>query len=238
MFAFPETKPVQGRTKDPRMKRLLSTLVLTTLLGCGNRTGDARVLLTPPGAQAPVAASSKAHPAPRPVYTEFPGAYISSSRDGEYDIVLVNDTLRAANDHGKNRPLKPVAQPPLQQAMVIHVFWRPVSGAMVRESSVTNAIVHWYVFSGESSGRTDMLHYQGAAFVKIKPSGDTATVTIGDGDLAPTQARGDLQDPIGPSRVTADIIAVRNDARVRELQSRIADKAQGKDRFWTEANAQ
>src|SRR5438034_5005891 len=108
------------------------------------------------------AATGTKHPSS--VYERFPGAYITSNRDGEYDVVLVNDTLRAASSESRKRsPLRPVSQPPLQQAIHIHVFWRPVAGAMVKESSITNAIVHWYVFNGEASGGTDMVHYQGAA---------------------------------------------------------------------------
>ncbi len=209
------------------MKALLHILFVATLTGC-HSTGDARVTFSPP----------QATRTQKSVYQSFPGAYISSSRDGEYDIVLVNDTLRASNFSGHKRPLQPVAQPPLQQAMLVHVFWRPVSGAMVKESSVTNAIVHWYVFSGESSGRTDMLHYQGAAFVKLKSKGDVAEITIGDGQISPTRARGDLKDPVGPSNVTANITAVRNDARVRELTTRIQEKASGTDRFWTDAQSE
>jgi hypothetical protein len=171
------------------------------------------------------------------VYEDFPGAYITSNRDGEYDVVLVNDTLRAAVSprSRKHAPLHPVAQPPLQQAIHIHVFWRPVSGAMIKESSVTNAIVHWYVFSGEASGRTDMVHYQGAAFVQMESKGDTAYLTIGDGEITPRQVRGDLKDPIGPSKITGSVSAVRNDARVRDLLARLEAKASGEERLWTEA---
>lgn len=207
------------------MKRLIPLLILVAVTGC-HASSDARVTFVP-----------NVQSQHRSVYESFPGAYISSSRDGEYDVVLVNDTLRSAEMPGKKRPLVPVAQPPVQQAMLVHVFWRPVSGAMMKESSITNAIVHWYVFSGEASGRTDMLHYQGAAFVKLRVKGDTATITIGDGEIASTQKRGDLKDPIGVAKVTAQIMAVRNDARVRELTRRIQEKAAGTDRFWTEAQS-
>jgi hypothetical protein len=171
------------------------------------------------------------------VYQSFPGAYISSNRDGEYDIVLVNDTLRAAREQRSKKPLQPMAQPPLQQAIHIHVFWSPVHGAMVKESSITNASVDWYVFSPEFAHRTDMLHYQGAAFVQLRPNGDTAHITIGDGKIAPHQNRGELTDPVGPSRITGSIVAVRNDARVRDLMGRLGDKVSGENRFSTEASS-
>jgi hypothetical protein len=169
------------------------------------------------------------------VYQSFPGAYISSNRDGEYDIILVNDTLRAARQQRAKKPLQPMAQPPLQHAIHIHVFWRPVGGAMAKESSITNAIVDWYVFSPEFAHRTDMLHYQGAAFVQLHPKGDTAQITIGDGQIAAHENRGDLKDPIGPSRITGYIVAVKNDARVRDLIGRLTEKASGDQHPSTEA---
>jgi hypothetical protein len=171
------------------------------------------------------------------LYESFPGAYITSNRDGEYDIVLVNDTLRASAGESRKKPLQPVNQPPLQQAIHIHVFWRPVSGAMVKESSITNAIVHWYVFSGEASRNNDMLHYEGAAFVTLSAGDQTAKIEIGDGHIAPRQSKGDLKDPVGPSKITGTIRAVRNDARVRELLAGIQSKAAGSTKIWAQAEA-
>ena len=165
----------------------------------------------------------------------FPGAYITSNRDGEYDIVLVNDTLRAAGEVSAKKPLQPVKQPPLQQAIHIHVFWRPVDGAMVKESSITNAIVHWYVFSGEGSNGTDMVHYEGAAFVTLDAKANSAKINIGDGQIAARSIKGDLKDPVGPSRITGTILAVRNDARVRDLLASIQSKANGTSTAWSEA---
>ena len=160
------------------------------------------------------------------LFESFPGAYITSNRDGEYDIVLVNDTLRAAGQQQASRkPLQPVAQPPIEQAIHIHLFWRPVEGAMMKESSITNAIIHWYVFSNEGSRQTDMLHYQGAAFVTMSTRGQTARIQIGDGQIAPKLIKGNLTDPVGPSKITGSIFAVRNDAKVRELLASFQAKA-------------
>ena len=222
----------------------LATLCLCAAAGCSNK--DARVTFTHdphPATPNQGEAVTSIKSAPRSggsVYAQFPGAYITSNRDGEYDIVLVNDTLRVSGGGGttwtgKKVPLQPVAQPPLQQAIHLHVFWRPVAGAMVRESSVTNAIINWYVFNSEASAGSDMVHYQGAAFVTLKPSGDSATITIGDGQISPHAVRGAMKDPVGPSRITGTIYATRNDARVRELIAGLADKAAGRDKFWTEA---
>jgi hypothetical protein len=210
------------------MRSLIVCLLVgsaVALSGCS--TGNAEITFRK---DAPAAAGSA-----RNVFEDFPGAYITSNRDGEYDVLLVNDTLRAAPAGRRNRPLKPVAEPPLQQAVHIHIFWRPTNGAMVRESSVTNAIVHWYVFSTDSARGSDMIHYEGAAFVKLTAKGDRAEITIGDGEVSPKEVRGGLKDPVGPSRITGLITAVRNDARVRELLGSLQDKVAGNDHYWTEA---
>ena len=199
--------------KFPRL--LLCVIAWTPLTGCATPT-SARIAFTKPNVR-------------QSVYQSFAGAYISSNRDGEYDVILVNDTLRTAGIESAKKPLRPVSEPPLQQAIHIHVFWRPVAGAMVKESSITNAIIHWYVFGNNPAG-ADMLHYQGAAFVKLDSSGDSATLRIGDGQIAPSQIRGALTDPIGTSRIDGMIYAVQNDSRVRELLRDLQDRGGGEGR--------
>lgn len=211
------------------MRTLIVGLVLgsaTALAGCS--TGRAEITFRK---QAPAIPASA-----RNVFENFPGAYITSNRDGEYDVLLVNDTLRATPPkQRRKKPLKPIAEPPLQQAVHIHIFWRPTNGAMVRESSITNAIVHWYVFSTDSAKSSDMIHYEGAAFVKLATKGDRAEIRIGDGEVSPKDVRGGLKDPVGAARITGLITAVRNDARVRELLGSLQDKLAGNDHYWTEA---
>lgn len=175
---------------------------------------------------------------PRNLFENFPSAYITSNHAGEYDILLVNDTIRSAPAAKRKKPLKPVAEPPIQQAIHIHVFWRPTNGAMVRESSITNAIVHWYVFSPDGSKRHDMLHYEGAAFVKLDSSGSYTTVTIADGEIFPKELRGGLKDPVGKSRITGSVTAVRSNSRVKELLASLDDRIAGNEHFWTEARGE
>jgi hypothetical protein len=230
---------------SPRFRLPASLFSLLLAAGCSHHASEVTFTRQPTPGRTVSAGPS--------LYQRFPGAYITSNRDGEYDIVLVNDTLRAAtasqgsnsNKHwyapvswfapASKSPLRPVTEPPIQQGLHIHVFWRPMSGAMVRESSITNAIVHWYVFSTDASGGNDMLHYEGAAFVKLTPGGNTADITIGDGQIAPRQVRGQLKDPIGPARITGEVTAVRNDARVKDLLARLQERAAGDEHAWTEA---
>jgi hypothetical protein len=204
------------------MKIALPALVLISLLaGCSS--GKAQVTFTKPEKLGSV-------------YERFPGAYITSNRDGEYDVVLVNDALRAAGRHvSSKKPLQPIAEATLQQAIHIHVFWRPMAGAMVKESSVTNAIIHWYVFGNDGSRGVDMVHYEGAAFVMLDDGKNKTDVTIGDGQLAPRQIKGDLRDPVGPSRITGSITAVRDDSRVKSLLAAFQTKATSTEPAWTQA---
>jgi len=82
-----------------------------------------------------------------------------------------------------------------------------------------------------------MLHYTGAAFVKLDAEGNLAYITIGDGDILPAQVRGNLKDPVGAARLTGEVTAVRNDGRVREVLESIKDRISGNDRVWTEAES-
>jgi hypothetical protein len=203
---------------------VLSALIaLPLMVGCAS--GPAELRFT-------TAATGKS------VFEAFPGAYITSNRDGEYDVVLVNDTLRTAStDKAGKKPLQPIDQPPIQQAIHIHLFWRPVEGAMMKESSITNAIIHWYVFGGEGSRASDMVHYQGAAFVRISPGSKTAHIQIGDGQIAVREVRGDIVDPVGPSKISGSLVAIRNDARVRKLLAGFQSKLDGVAPQWHEAEA-
>ena len=205
------------------MKMVLPALVLASLALTGCSSGRAQVTFTKPEKLGSV-------------YERFPGAYITSDRDGEYDVVLVNDALQAEGKHrSSKKPLQQIADAPLQQAIHIHVFWRPASGAMVKESSITNAIVHWYVFGNDGSRGVDMVHYEGAAFVMLDAGAHKADITIGDGQLAPRQIKGGLTDPVGPSRISGTITAVRDDARVRSLLASFQSKATSTEPAWTQA---
>ena len=83
----------------------------------------------------------------------------------------------------------------------------------------------------------DMVHYEGAAFVRLTPDGDSAQITISDGQISPKLIKGEMKDPIGTSRITGSIFAIRNDTRVRELLRGLQDRAAGNDRQWMDAEA-
>jgi hypothetical protein len=168
--------------------------------------------------------TSVAPTGPRNYLQDFPAAFISSNKAGEYDVVLLNDDLHGKRPRASKKPLQPIGATPLTQALKIHIFWRPVSGVMLHESSVTNAIIDWYVFGSRDGRHVDLLHYQGAGFVVINPRGNSASVTINDGQVIPTQSIGNIKDPVGKSTINGMIYAIRNDQRVKEILSTLADE--------------
>jgi len=203
---------------QPPRVLLPAPLIVTALAFCclftpGCSTGSGNVTFT-----------SHTAAGPREYFQEFPAAYISSNKSGEYDVVLLNDDLHGHRPKPSKKPLEPVGAVPLTQALKIHIFWRPAAGVMLRESSVTNAIIDWYVF-GSRDGRTvDLLHYEGAGFVVLNPVGAAARVVINDGQVAPTQSIGDLKDPVGRAVINGSIFAVRNDQRVKDILSTLTDE--------------
>jgi hypothetical protein len=159
------------------------------------------------------------------VYFEnFSRAYLSSPHEGEYDIMLIDDDLPSHHDDGHG-PLQPVSHGLLRQVMHIHVLWRPQGGASARESSVTNALVDWYVFGDRGEGHDDMQHYGGAGFVRLYNKEGASTVDIRGCQLQPRISRGAMRDPIGPALLEGRVFAVHDDQRVYDLLAQMQDQA-------------
>ena len=161
-------------------------------------------------------------------FEQFPGAYITSNQNGEYDIILVDDTLRSSGKQESKKPLTPIKQAPLQQGLHIHVFWRPPHAELAKEACVTNAILHWYVFGSGAGSTQDMVHYEGAAFVTLDPGSDKSHIRIGNGSIAVRKIQGDFRDPVGPSQITGTITAIHNDSKVKDLLADFQNRANGK----------
>ena len=160
-------------------------------------------------------------------FEQFPGAYITSNQNGEYDIILVDDTLRSSRKQTGKRPLTSISQPPLQQGLHIHVFWKPNHSGLAREACITNAILHWYVFGTGETGHQDMVHYEGAAFVTLNSGKDRSQIHIGNGSIAVRKIQGDFRDPVGPSQISGNINAIHNDSKVKDLLIDFQSRASG-----------
>lgn len=139
----------------------------------------------------------------------FRQAYVSRAAAGEYDILLLDSPAENAYRRPKkNQPLQPVPIEPLQQAMHVHLYWTPIAGTEKNPAAI-NASITWYILGNETG---DLLVYEGAGFVVF--GGDS--LSIRDGQIAPTVRRGNFTDPIGPSRLTGQAELRLNDSRVRD----------------------
>ena len=198
-----------------RLSRLWFGCVLALFLtGCASSTG--RITLSRIGSNIPEAQHT--------YLLDFPSAYLANTAVGEYDIVMINDSLHSDSSPVKG-PLQPTIASPVTQALKLHVFWRPESSVMLREATVTNAIIDYYVL-GNPDGRTsDFLHYQGAAFVTLNFGPKVASLTIKDGEIELARRMGNMVDPIGHSLINGSMTAVRNDRRAEEILANLQRQA-------------
>jgi hypothetical protein len=153
----------------------------------------------------------------RTLYAQsFNQAYITSSHDGEYDVILIQDPQANRPVAKTNKPLQPMTAAQLRQIVHIHVFWQAGGGSVAKDGVVTNAAIDWYVISHEASDRPQVLHYEGAGYVMLDEGRKTTSVEIRDGTMKKTEIRGDLRDPLGPAHLTGVVKAQRNSQLVRD----------------------
>jgi hypothetical protein len=169
----------------------------------------------------------------------FNQAYISGSHDGEYDVVLIQDppapkeASRSWKDFIKRsadsqKPLQPVSSSAsVRQVVHIHVFWQAAGGSVARDGVVTNAAIDWYVIARDASDEPQVLRYEGAGYVIIDEGRLGTTINIRDGSMKMTQARGDLQDPFGLTKLIGTVKAQRNSQFVRDTMSDIRAQTAG-----------
>ena len=156
----------------------------------------------------------------RTVYAQtFNQAYISNVREGEYDVLLIQDPQMSKAESKGNKPLQPMAAAALRQMVHIHVFWQAEGGSVAKDGVVTNAAIDWYVIAREASDHPEILHYEGAGYVLLDEGKKVTSVEIRDGTMKKTDLRGDLKDPLGPSRLTGKVKAQRNGPLVRSTLS-------------------
>jgi hypothetical protein len=187
------------------IRRLSYALVALCMVGCSASKGK----VTLHGEQA------------RTIYAQsFNQAYISGSHDGEYDVLLIQDPQTSkTTSRGGSKALQPVAAAALRQMVHIHVFWQAQGGSVAKDGVMTNAAIDWYVIAHEASDRPEILHYEGAGYVMLDEGGKTTSVEIRDGSMKKIDLRGDLKDPLGPSRLSGTVKAQRNSPLVRSTLS-------------------
>lgn len=149
---------------------------------------------------------------------DFAEAYITSSRDGEYDIVLLQESIDRSKPFSTGgKPLQPVGHTDLRQLVHIHIFWQATGGSVAKDGVVTNATISWYLIGREGGDRPEVLRYEGAGYVMLDEGKKTTRVQIRDGQMRRTQMQGGMRDPLGPSRLTGGVVAKRDGQVVREI---------------------
>jgi hypothetical protein len=173
----------------------------------------------------------------------FNQAYISSSAEGQYDVVLINDPAserKSAKPKGwkewalqwpgsasnPGKPLEPLTAAALRQVVHLRVFWQAAGGSVAKDGVVTNAAIDWYVIAREESDRPEVLHYQGAGYVVLDEGRRATSVEIRDGSVRRTAAASELRDPVGPAQFRGTARAQRNTpvvrATIEELRAQAA----------------
>lgn len=159
-------------------------------------------------------------PSGRSLVKAFPQAYVTAGRNGEYDIVLLDEAPPPSpplfGQPPAARPLKPMPLPPLRQVLHIHLYWKPLLGT-TRNPAATNASIRWYVLGPD--GSDSVLVYEGAGYVSLRGSGPKRRVIINEAAVAIDNAssRGNLSDVIGQAMLSGRIVAAVNDVMALEL---------------------
>ncbi len=154
----------------------------------------------------------------------FPTAYAGRSESGDFQVVLLNDGLHAAEGDAAD-PIEPTTTPPLRQVVEVRVFWRPMRGTKPDFPAAANAAIDWYVFGVGSRESTDMVHYQGTGFAEVGGSDAHPTIRIRHATLATVARVGHIGDPIGLARIKGAIHARVNLRELALLQESVQKSA-------------
>jgi hypothetical protein len=196
----PSARCRRFQTSNLRFSGFRFCCALLLLLGCAGCASHGGTLQLQP------------RDADRTLTQDFSSAYITQSRGGEYEIVLVNQPRYKGQNPKK--PLQPQPLAPTRQVMHLHLYWKPLTDR-TRDPAAVNAAIDWYVLGSDAT--QDVVLYEGAGVVTVYSSGKQRRVVITDGAVRPRESRGAMQDPVGNSRISGAFIADLNRTRVREI---------------------
>jgi hypothetical protein len=172
-------------------------LVLSTLVGCRSNRPAATVEL-------------RAVDESRVMEQRFQKAFFTRDAGGDYDIVLLD----------QNGGLKQT-DAALTHVLHIRVLWRSKSMMRGDSPTATNCSLRYAVLNGEVGAVT----YDGVGFASVYGGDDQVRVMLSNATLTPAATRGDLNDPLGKSTITADFKARRNSTTVKDLIAMTRDAA-------------
>jgi hypothetical protein len=118
------------------------------------------------------------------------------------------------------KDLTPATSTPVRQVVHMKLHWRPQRGSSPNNPAAANATIRWLVFgppqptstasasdaagSGVSTtppAATDVLEYQGTAFVAPDFERNGYTLHVLAGSVAPVAVKGDMTDALGPAHL-------------------------------------
>jgi hypothetical protein len=135
----------------------------------------------------------------------FTQAYTCKDPNGDVDVVL----LDKAAENAMNGTADSAA---VRQVMHIRIVWAPTSDM---KAVVSNASVKWYVIN--QIHPQDILEYSGIAFVSMDSDDDAATLRVQNAILKPSGNHGNLNDPIGSSRLEGKFTARIDPHKVNQI---------------------
>jgi hypothetical protein len=210
--AVPEpAKAIYSRaSRHRRFCSVMLGICILSLTGCGNRSA-----LTARSIERGI------H------YVTMPtSAYYHRTAEGGYEVVLLHDPLDVQPQRTA-AGIAPAVEPPLRQVVHLRILWRPRRIPQQREQLAANASIDWRLFGVGLEGGEDHLHYQGAGFVTIDESGDSARVLIRRALIKPVSSGGRLADPLGPSEFSGSVIAQRDRNRVDRIVGQLRQSVSG-----------
>jgi len=149
----------------------------------------------------------------------FTNAYATRNINGNLDVVLVDYATEQALASGRFLG-------PAHQIMHIRVLWSPTRDMKPDDPADSNASIHWYIMGAGRDRAAPMIQYSGTAFVYTSKSWtNLLQLDIRNATLKPVIARGDVQDPIGPSKVEGTVYARTSERIVNQLLAEVRQSA-------------
>jgi hypothetical protein len=145
----------------------------------------------------------------------FEQGYISQADQGDYDAVLIAETIDEQASRARDNTLTPAASVPVRHIVHVRVFWKPMSGLRSEDTAASNSTIDWYVLTPGAREGDDLLRYRGSGLVSVYPGREGASITLRNVRLEPEIVRGQMTDPIGRAGVSGSVRAAWDDEFVR-----------------------
>jgi hypothetical protein len=154
----------------------------------------------------------------------FSRAFVRRTDAGDFDAVLVDDGFERSeksifpfnqfSQPAADAPISSSNVTPLKQVVHVRMLWKPERGTRPGQPSGVNAVIDWYVMPTDAAHQQDFLHYQGSGFVMVYGDDDEPRIWIRNATVALKDRSGNMNDPLGKTKLDGMFNATRNDAYV------------------------